>query len=85
MSLGKPVSRHWIVVLENGNAVIDWGDGLFQDIMSGDFVQVNDEDISHPILDDELETLKRAGRVETYDSQNVYIFSMPEPPRRTID
>jgi hypothetical protein len=82
---GTPVSRHWVVMLKDGNAAVDWGDNLFQDIMSGDFMHCDEEDISHDILDDELEILKRAGRVDSYDAQFVYLYSMPEPPRRTIE
>ena len=40
MSTGTPINRQWVIVLKDGNIVIDWGDGLYQDVRSGDFVNV---------------------------------------------
>ena len=85
MPSGTPISRQWVCMLNDGTPVIDWGDGRAQDIYSGDFMEFNEKDYSHPITDPELDMLVRAGRVEHYDSQNVYIYSLPEPPRKTID
>ncbi len=85
MPSGMPINRQWIYILRNGTPVFDWGDGLAQDLMSGDFLDYEKNDISHPIQDNELEMLKRAGRVERFDAGQVYVFSMPEPPHRTLD
>ena len=72
-------------MLKNGNPVIDWGDDLFQDIHSGEFIHGTEADISHTIQDDELELLKHMGRIYYYDAMYVYIYPLPELPRRTID
>ena len=85
MRNGVPFDRQWVYVLEDGRPVIDWGDDLLQDILSGDFINSSRGDDGHPIRDDELEILERAGRVERYDSRHVYIFSLPERPRPTIE
>jgi hypothetical protein len=85
MRNGVPFDRQWVYVLEDGRPVIDWGDDLLQDILSGDFINSSRGDDGHPIRDDELEMLERAGRVERYDSRHVYIFSLPERPRPTIE
>jgi hypothetical protein len=82
---GTPVNRHWVVILQNGNPVIDWGNGMFQDILTGQFIRGTDADISHTILDDELDQLKHLSRIYQYDANNVYIYPLPEPPHRTID
>jgi len=85
MTGGTPVNRHWVVVLQNGIAAIDWGNGLFQDILSGEFIHGTEADVSHTIQDDELEQLKHMSRIYQYDANIVYVFPLPEPPHRTID
>jgi len=35
---GTPINRHWVLVLKDGRIVIDWGDDLYQDIRSGEFL-----------------------------------------------
>ncbi|MGB3701105.1 MAG: hypothetical protein WA997_07525 [Anaerolineales bacterium] len=85
MPSGVPIDRQWIFVLDDGSPVVDWGDDLIQDLLSGDFLASNREDAGHPIRDDELEMLKRAGRIERYDSRHVYIYALPERPRPTIE
>ncbi|MCJ7534710.1 MAG: hypothetical protein MUO57_04170 [Anaerolineales bacterium] len=85
MPSGVPIDRQWIFVLDDGSPVVDWGDDLIQDLLSGDFSASNREDAGHPIRDDELEMLKRAGRIERYDSRHVYIYALPERPRPTIE
>lgn len=85
MPQGTPVNRQWVQVTKDGEFVIDWGDGLFQDIRSGEFGSLNDADISHGIMDEELDWLKRIGRVDSYDSRMVYFFSLPERPQKLID
>jgi hypothetical protein len=85
MVSGVPIDRQLIFVLQDGTAVLDWGNDLVQDLLSGDFIHTMKGDYSYPIRDDELEILRRAGRVESYDSRQVRIFSLPERPQQTLD
>jgi hypothetical protein len=85
MSAGTPVNRHWVIVLKDGTIAIDWGDGLFQDVRSGEFVVVLEKEISHHILDEELDWLIRIGRVGSYTRLVVNFHSLPERPQRTIE
>jgi hypothetical protein len=85
MTKGTPVNRQWIVVLKDGSVVIDWGDGLFQDVRSGDFLHGAERDISHHIIDDELAWLVRIGRVQSFDTRTVHFFNLPERPQKTIE
>ena len=82
---GIPVKRHWVVVLRNGITAIDWGDGLFQDLESGAFFHGSEAQVSHKILDNELEQLKMIGCVYNFDSNTIYIHPLPELPHRTMD
>jgi hypothetical protein len=85
MAGGTPINRQWILSLKNGMIVIDWGDGLFQDVRTGDFLSVLEAEISHHILNEELDWLIRIGRVSTYTTTTVWFPSLPERPQRTID
>ena len=85
MSGGTPVNRHWVIVLKDGMIVIDWGDELYQDVRSGEFVKVEEIDFSHHILNEELDWLIKIGRVGSYTATEVMFHSLPERPQRTID
>jgi len=85
MPQGTPVNRQWVQVTKDGEYVIDWGDDLFQDIRSGEFEALKESDISHGVMDEELDWLKRIGRVISYDSRMVYFFNLPERPQKPID
>jgi hypothetical protein len=82
---GTPVNRVWVVVTRSGVVVIDWGDGIFQDVHSGEFLACSEGEISHHILDDELEMLKRGGKVDYFDAKDVYFNNLPERHQRTIE
>jgi hypothetical protein len=85
MPIGTPVNRNWVLVLKEGSIVIDWGDGWYQDVRSGDFVIAGESTVSTVITDELLDWLKRIGRVSEYDSRQVYFFNLPERPQGTID
>ncbi len=82
MPTGIPVNRQWIVVLEDGTPLLDWENGKGIDLSTGEFIDFQESNYSHPIQDDELEVLKRAGRVSSYDAQRVFVSSLPEMPER---
>ena len=43
---GVPVNRQWVLVTHTGAVVIDWGDDQFQDVHTGEFIRVTQEEIS---------------------------------------
>jgi hypothetical protein len=85
MPSGLPIDRQWVFVLEDGRPVVDWGDELVQDLLRGEFFSSEESKISHPIRDDELEILQRAGRIEKFNSRHIFIYTLPERPRPTIE
>jgi hypothetical protein len=85
MSSGTPVNRQWVIVLKDGTVCVDWGDALFQDVASGEFIAVNEHDFSHNILDEELEWLVRISRVSSFSRQVVHFHNLPERPIKTIE
>ncbi len=85
MPTGSPIDRHWVLMLNDGRVVIDWGNDLFQDVAEGTFLKDMEKNISHHILDEELEVLIRAGRVDQYDNKLVYFYSLPERPQDLIE
>jgi hypothetical protein len=84
MPSGTPVDRQWVVVTQNGDFVIDWGD-QFQDVYTGDFVELKEGDISHHPSDKELDWLVHINRVASYDTKTIYFFNLPERPQKMID
>lgn len=80
MSGGIAINRQLVTVLLDGSVVVDWGNGLAVDLAKGEFVQYNDHSVSHPVGDDELEILKRMGRVASYDQKLIHVTTMPELP-----
>ncbi|MEL7592246.1 MAG: hypothetical protein AAGU17_13230 [Anaerolineaceae bacterium] len=82
---GTPLNRQWVIVLNDGMVVIDWGDGVYQDIVNGDFLSIREEEVSHHITNRELDWLIKTGRVASYDNLIVRVHSLPERPLRTME
>ena len=82
---GMPVNRTWVLTLNDGVTIIDWGEGVFQDVLTGDFVDNPVLESSHTALDDELELLKRAGRLSAFDGTSVYLNPLPEKQKPAIE
>ena len=81
MPMGVPVGRHWVLILNNGDVIIDWGDNTFQDVYTGEFYTPQDKDFSrHLIQDSQLDYLKRVGIITGYDHSTVYFTSLPDRP-----
>ena len=85
MPNGTPFKREFVLVLEDGRVVLDWGDGLFQDLNTGDFLEGLKVLASHKIENPQLELLIRAGRVERFNRHEVIFLNLPERPSRMID
>jgi hypothetical protein len=82
MSSGIAIRREIIIVLDDGTPLLDWDQGVGIDLFRGEFIRYSGMPYSHPIQDDELETLRRAGRVISFDSQEVIFSTLPEVPSR---
>lgn len=85
MQGGTPINRQWVFVLKDGSIVIDWGDGLYQEVHTGDFLRIDESQISHHVTDEELDWLKRIGRVTSFTAQTIWFPNLPERARHTID
>ncbi len=85
MTGGSPVGRQWLVIRKDGTPLVDWGDGLYQDISDGNFLHLSEKDISHSISNDELDQLKLVGQVLDYNDTVVDLGLLPERPVRTIE
>jgi hypothetical protein len=85
MTGGTPFAREFVLVLEDGRVVLDWGDGLYQEIGTGEFFLKPEDITSRRIENAELDLLKRAGQVQRFDRQEVYFINLAERPSKTID
>lgn len=84
MPTAVPINRQWVIVLKNGNIIIDWGDNVFQDIISGEILTTVDQTGSHPIQDDECSWLERTGCIQGFDRVQVYVYDLPEIPKKSM-
>lgn len=82
---GMPVNRNFVLVLNNGDIIIDWGNGNYQDIDSGNFFITQDKIICHRIMDDELTYLKSSRRILDFDERCVYFGQLPELPWKPME
>jgi hypothetical protein len=85
MPEGFTLNRGWVLVLKDGRVVVDWGENVFQDLSSGQFIESVDLIGSHAIRDEELAWLKRTGQVLDYDGAQVYLGGLPERRRKPLD
>ena len=85
MSDGIPVPRTMLISLKTGDIVVDWGNNRIQDIITGDFITLDEDEFGQTVNDGELEIMKKNGQILNYDSRMVYIGPLPEPPLQTID
>ncbi len=85
MPTGIPFNRQYVLVFEDGRVVLDWGEGLLQELETGIFFSSAENQVSRSIMDEELEWLKRVGRVEAYNRLQVFFLNLPERPVKTID
>ena len=82
---GTPIGRPWIVILGDGSIAIDWGDGLYQEAISGDFFSLAEGQVIHRAQDYDLDWLMRVGSIGNFDTQNAYFLDLPERFVRAID
>ena len=85
MREGTPVDRQWVLVLKDGLVIVDWGSGLGQDLATGEFLHFEERQVSHVAYDEELALLVRQGRILAFDRRLVYLGSLPDLPRKSIE
>jgi hypothetical protein len=85
LTQGTPINREWVLVTHDGTVIVDWGDDKYMDILSGQIVNIKENEISHHPSNEELDFLVRINRVIRYDSKSVWFTKLPERPQKTID
>ena len=78
MSEGTPIPRQFVLVTQDGEIVIDWGNRIYQDIISGETIILKNDNIAYPIKEPELVWLKNNGAISDFDRLSVYVFNLPE-------
>ena len=85
MTGGIPVDRHWVLVLDNGTVLIDWGNHLFQDVDTGEFLELAEEPNAQSAQEEILTVLKQHSIINHWDDRCVYFNYLPERPSRTVE
>jgi len=76
---GTAIPRHFVYVTVDGLFVARLAEHRLQDLLSGQFRELDDTGFGHPIADYELNQLKLAGIVEDFNRQFVWLLSLAEP------
>jgi hypothetical protein len=85
MPEGVPVSRQFFLVTQKGNFVVDWGNNNYQDVYSGAKVELEENDFTYIVKDDELMMLKQNKVICDFDQYTVYIYPMKDIPASSIE
>ena len=71
------INRKWIFMLKDGTATLDWGEGMAQKLLSGEFTCYTPDEYSHVLRDEEMLPLIEAGRITSFNAQQVAIRAWP--------
>lgn len=85
MAGGIPVDRHWVLVLQNGTVLIDWGESLYQDVETGVFLELEEEPAAQSIQEELLKVLKQRNIITDWDDRIAYFNYLPERPLNYIE
>lgn len=81
----SPIPRHAIFVLADGSFVVQWDEKRVQELLNGRYREFDEHDYRADISDYELSQLQAAGRIEHYDAQSVWLYSLPELDSVEVD
>ena len=76
MPEGVPVSRQFFLVTQRGNFVVDWGNNIYQDVYSGEKLELEETDFTYMVTDNELVVLKQNGVIHDFNQYVVYVYPM---------
>lgn len=76
---GSAVPRHFVFIMADGAFVVQLSENRAQDLLTGQFYTLDDNNYGHAITDYELNQLKVGGRVEHYNRTYVWLYMLPEP------
>lgn len=79
------VSRHSLVVLGDGSFAVRWDDDSVQDLLTGAKRKLVQDIISQPVSEFELEQLKLADVIRTYDESVVWLQHLPDAEQPEAD
>ena len=71
------INRNWFIMLKNGTAVLDWGEGMAQELSTGAFICYTADEYGRPLRDDELFALVQAGSVASFNPQQAALYAWP--------
>ncbi len=76
MPEGVPVSRQFFLVTQKGNFVVDWGNNIYQDVYSGNKIELDEGEFTYMVTENELMVLKQNSVICDYDQFTVYVYPM---------
>lgn len=71
------INRKWFIMLTNGIPALDWGDGMAQELQTGEFVCYTTEEYGHILSNEELTTLVNLGQIASFTPNQAAIYAWP--------
>jgi hypothetical protein len=78
MPEGVPLSRQFFLVTQKGNFVVDWGNNVYQDVYSGEKIELEETDFTYMVTENELMMLKQNGVICDFNLHTVFIYPMKD-------
>lgn len=72
MTVLMPINRNWFFRKES-SFYLDWGEGLAQELLTGAFVLLANDDHRVTLVDADLSFLASQGRVASFDADRVVV------------
>jgi hypothetical protein len=82
MNEGIAIQRQFVLVSNQGNIVIDWGNQLYQDVFSGAYLSFKPDQLLNPVQEPDLLWLKNSGIILSFNVQFVYFTNLPAAPQK---
>ncbi len=71
------INRKWFFMLNDGTVALDWGEGMAQELLSGEFICYGPDEYGHVLTNDELKILVKTGRVASFTPNQAAIYAWP--------
>ncbi len=81
MQSSTPYPRTQLFTLQDGTAVIQWGDHNVQDIATGNYSAYTSHDFGRWLSDEELARLKEQHIIQHYNRTYIWLYALPEHGR----
>jgi len=67
-----------VLITNDGQIVIDWGNQVFQDVFTGEKLSLENDYLLNPLQNKDFDLIKNAGIITSFNELFVYFSNLPE-------